>query len=114
MTDCLFCKIVAGKIPANEVYRDDDVVAFRDISPQAPKHLLIIPTEHVATLNDFDQAHQMVLGKMLLTAQKLAKAEGFADSGYRTVINCNQDGGQTVYHTHMHVLGGRAMKWPPG
>jgi len=111
---CLFCKIVAGEIPADVVYRDEDVLAFRDISPQAPKHLLIIPTEHVSTLNEFDQAHQMVLGKMLLTAQKLARDEGFAESGYRTVVNCNKDGGQTVYHTHMHVLGGRPLGWPPG
>jgi histidine triad (HIT) family protein len=112
--DCLFCKIVAGDIPADVVYRDDDVVAFRDISPQAPQHILIIPTEHVATLNDFEPRHQMVLGKMLLTAQKLAKDNGFAEAGYRTVVNCNEDGGQAVYHTHMHVLAGRALSWPPG
>lgn len=112
--DCLFCKIVAGEIPATEVYRDDEVVAFRDINPQAPTHILIIPTEHVATLNDFDQAHQAVLGKMMLIAQKLAADEGLAEDGYRVVVNCNKNGGQAVYHTHLHLLGGRPMGWPPG
>ncbi len=114
MTDCLFCKLIAGEIPADIVYQDDDVFAFRDIAPQAPTHILVIPKQHIETINDVDESHQAILGKMLVTTKRLAKEEGLADNGYRLVMNCNQDGGQTVYHIHLHILGGRAMTWPPG
>lgn len=114
MTDCLFCKIAAKQIPAALVYEDDDVVSFRDINPQAPVHILTIPKRHVTTLNDAEAADVGLLGKMVLTAQSLAQKEGIADSGYRVVMNCNRDGGQTVFHIHLHLLGGRGMHWPPG
>ncbi len=114
MNDCLFCKLIAGEIPADVVYQDDDVFAFKDIAPQAPVHILVIPKEHIATINDANEEHQALLGKMMLTAKKIAKDQGLAENGYRLVINCNEDGGQTVYHLHMHILGGRSMAWPPG
>lgn len=112
MTDCLFCKMVAGVIKPDTVYEDDKVLAFRDINPQAPVHILVIPKVHIATLNELDDS--ALAGHLLLTAGKLAAREGFAEKGYRTVINCNGDGGQAVYHLHLHLLGGRAMRWPPG
>ena len=112
--DCLFCKIARQQIPAAIVHEDDQVVAFRDISPQAPVHLLVIPKKHVTTVNDLQPEDAALAGHMLLTAQKLAAAEGIAESGYRLVMNCNEEGGQTVYHIHLHVLGGRSMHWPPG
>ena len=112
--DCLFCKIAAGAIPADRVYEDDEVIAFRDIAPQAPCHILIIPKQHISTINDADHSHQALLGKLILTAQTLARQEGLADNGYRLVMNCNRDGGQTVFHIHLHLLGGRALHWPPG
>ncbi len=112
MTDCLFCKMAAGEIKPDTVYEDNDVLAFRDINPQAPVHLLIIPKTHIATLNDLDDF--ALSGKLLQTAILLAKQEGLAEEGYRTVFNCNAKGGQEVFHLHMHILGGRQMKWPPG
>ncbi len=112
MTDCLFCKMVAGDIKPDTVFEDDDVLAFRDISPQAPVHILIIPKRHIATLNDLDDA--ALGGKILQTAAELAKQEGIAEAGYRTLFNCNHNGGQAVYHLHLHLLGGRQMTWPPG
>jgi histidine triad (HIT) family protein len=112
MTDCLFCKMVDGVIPADIVYEDESLLAFRDIHPQAPLHVLIIPKRHIATLNALDDA--VLGGKLLQTAAKIAAEQGYADSGYRTVINCNEDGGQTVHHLHLHLLAGRAMHWPPG
>lgn len=112
MTDCLFCKMVAGDIKPDTVFEDDDVLAFRDISPQAPVHILIIPKLHIATLNDLDDA--ALGGKLLQTAAELAKREGIAEAGYRTLFNCNHNGGQAVYHLHLHLLGGRQMTWPPG
>lgn len=112
MTDCLFCKMVSGEIKPDTVYEDDKVLAFRDIHPQAPVHILIIPRVHVATLNELDDAG--LAGHLLLIAAKLAAQEGLAENGYRTVINCNDHGGQAVYHLHLHLLGGRAMRWPPG
>jgi histidine triad (HIT) family protein len=112
MTNCLFCKIVAGEIKPDVVYEDSQVLAFRDINPQAPVHILIIPKLHIATLNDLESPE--LAGHLLLTANKLAKQEGLAEDGYRTVINCNDNGGQTVFHLHMHILGGRQMAWPPG
>ncbi len=114
MTECLFCKLISGDIPADIVYQDDEVFAFRDISPQAPTHILVIPKQHIATINDADESHQALLGKLVLTAQTLAKEQGLADAGYRLVMNCNQDGGQMVYHIHLHLLAGRALSWPPG
>ncbi len=114
MDDCLFCKIIQGDIPSDKVYEDDSVYAFRDINPQAPTHILIIPKDHIPTINDLDASHQSVVGEVMLTAKKLAADEGIANSGYRTVFNCNEDAGQAVYHIHLHLLGGRQMTWPPG
>ena len=112
MKDCLFCKMVAGDIKPDVVYEDQTLLAFRDINPQAPLHVLIIPKHHIANLNDLDNV--ALVGQMLQTAARFAAEYGFADSGYRTVINCNDDGGQTVHHLHLHLLAGRAMHWPPG
>lgn len=114
MTDCLFCKISRGDIPANIVYEDDDVLAFNDIDPKAPCHQLIIPRKHIATINEIDTGDQALIGKLVLTARSLAKQQGFAEGGYRLVMNCNADGGQAVYHIHLHLLGKRQMQWPPG
>ncbi len=114
MTDCLFCKMVAGEITPDTVYENDDVLAFRDINPQASTHVLVVPRQHVATLNDLDAANADLIGKMMLAAAAVAKQEGIAEQGYRTVMNCNAHGGQTVFHIHLHLLGGRAMGWPPG
>ncbi len=110
---CLFCKIIDKEIPADVVYDDGDVLAFRDINPQAPTHLLVIPHTHVATINDIQPEHCEVVGKLFRTAAKLAKEYGFAEDGYRTVMNCNKHAGQTVYHLHLHLLGGKPMGWPP-
>ncbi|SJM92152.1 purine nucleoside phosphoramidase [Crenothrix polyspora] len=112
MTDCLFCKMTTGDIKPDVVYEDDTVLAFRDISPQAPVHVLIIPKRHIATLNDLDDTE--LAGRLLCTAAIIAKQEGISEQGYRTVFNCNQHGGQTVHHLHLHVLGGRQLAWPPG
>lgn len=111
--DCLFCKILEGEIPAERVYEDDQVIAFRDINPQAPFHCLIIPRKHIATLNDIADEDREVVGHMIQTAARIAKQEGFDQDGYRTVFNCNTHGGQTVYHIHLHLLGGKPMGWPP-
>ena len=110
--DCLFCRIIRGEIPAKLVYESPEVVAFRDINPQAPTHILVIPREHVPSLNQATDA--AMLGRLSLVAAELAKKEGIADAGYRTVINTNAAAGQTVFHVHLHLLGGRAMGWPPG
>jgi histidine triad (HIT) family protein len=112
--DCLFCKLINGDIPANILYQDDDVLAFEDIMPQAPIHFLVIPKRHISTLNDLTDADAAIVGKLQITAAKVAKQKGISEEGYRVVMNCNEMGGQTVYHIHMHVLGGRAMTWPPG
>lgn len=112
MADCLFCKIAAGQIPANVVKRGSGFLAFRDINPQAPTHLLVIPTEHVASLNEARDPNR--LGELLAFARDLAREMGIADTGYRVVLNTNPDGGQTVFHLHVHLLGGRPMHWPPG
>ncbi|SBS26512.1 HIT-like protein [Marinomonas aquimarina] len=112
--DCLFCKLVNGDIPAKILYQDDDVIAFEDIAPQAPSHFLVIPKRHISTLNDLTADDAALVGKLPITAAKIAKQLGIAEDGYRVVMNCNEQGGQTVYHIHMHVLGGRAMTWPPG
>ena len=114
MSDCLFCKIVNREIPTDFLYEDENVVAFRDIKPQAPTHILIIPREHIGTLNDINQSHKELLSAIQLTASYLAKEEGIYEEGYRTVFNCNRDAGQTVFHIHLHLLGGRSLDWPPG
>lgn len=113
-TDCLFCKIIQGDIPAKIVYDDELVLAFEDIDPKAPTHLLIIPKQHIATMNDLNVEHNAVIGHMFQVAKQLAKDQGFDEKGYRVVMNCNRDGGQAVYHIHLHLLGGRQMLWPPG
>lgn len=112
MSDCLFCKMVAGDIQPDVVFEDDKVLAFRDINAQAPTHILIIPKQHVATLNDLDDP--VLGGHILQAAVTIAKQEGLAEEGYRTVFNCNRHGGQEVFHLHLHLLGGRQMIWPPG
>lgn len=114
MTDCIFCKMASGEIQPDVVYEDDQVLAFKDISPQAPVHVLIVPRQHIASINELQAEHGAVVGRMFLAAAEVAKRLDIADSGYRTVMNCNSDGGQTVYHLHLHVLGGRRMNWPPG
>ncbi len=111
---CLFCKIAQGEIPAAVVFEDAEIMAFRDVNPQAPSHMLVIPRVHIATLNDTETAHEQLLGKMVLAAKNLAVSDGFDDAGYRLVFNVNSDGGQTVHHIHLHILGGRTMAWPPG
>lgn len=110
--DCLFCRIIRKEIPAKIVAEDDQCVAFRDINPQAPTHVLVIPREHVASLNEATDA--AMLGRLQLFAARVARAEGLAERGYRTVINTNADAGQTVFHVHLHLLGGRRLGWPPG
>lgn len=112
--NCLFCKIVAGEIPSEKVYQDAHCIAFNDISPQAPTHVLIIPHEHFASLDKAETNHKETLGHLLLTAAKIAREKGFAEDGYRVVINTNADGGQTVFHLHVHLLGGRRFIFPPG
>ena len=114
MGDTLFGKIIRREIPADIVYEDDDVLAFRDINPQAPLHVLFIPKKAIATLNDAADADAALLGKLVMSAVAYAKAQGLAEDGYRCVMNCNRNGGQTVFHVHLHLLGGRAMTWPPG
>jgi histidine triad (HIT) family protein len=111
-SDCLFCRIVRKEIPATIVREDADTVAFRDIDPKAPTHVLVIPKAHVATLNDVTDAG--LVGRLVLAAREIAKAEGIDQSGYRAVLNTGADSGQTVHHVHVHLLGGRRMKWPPG
>jgi histidine triad (HIT) family protein len=114
MADTIFARIAAGEIPADIVYQDDDVVAFRDVNPQAPVHVLVIPRKAIPTLNDLTPDDAALVGKLFLAAAQVAEQEGIAESGYRTVINCNAQAGQTVFHVHLHVLGGRPMRWPPG
>ena len=111
--DCLFCRIVAGTIPARKLYEDEQVIAFHDIGPQAPVHFLVIPKKPIRTLNDLTEDDKALAGHILFTAQRLAVEQG-CEKGFRVVMNCNEDGGQTVYHIHMHVLGQRQMNWPPG
>ena len=114
MADCLFCGIVSGKIPGDMVYQDAEVAAFRDVNPQAPVHILVVPVQHIATVNDVEAEHHALLGKMVSVAKSLAQQEGIAEDGYRLVLNCNAAGGQSVFHIHLHLLGGRQMQWPPG
>lgn len=114
MADCLFCRIIAGEIPATIVFQDDAVVAFRDITPQAPMHVLVIPRRHVGSLNDLTEADDALVGRLVRTAAAIAQQHGYGPAGYRTVVNCNADAGQTVFHVHVHMLAGRKMTWPPG
>ncbi len=114
MTDCIFCKIAAGEIETEFVYEDDQVVAFRDLNPQAPTHVLVIPRAHIATTNDLTVENADLVGCMTLAAKQIAEQDGIAERGYRTVLNCNPEAGQSVFHIHLHVLGGRPMGWPPG
>ena len=114
MSDTLFTKIIRREIPADIVYEDEHVVGFRDIHPQAPVHVLFVPREPVPTLDDLRPEQAALAGRLVLAAAEYARREGFAEAGYRTVINCRDDGGQTVYHIHLHLLAGRALAWPPG
>jgi histidine triad (HIT) family protein len=114
MADCIFCKMAQGEIQPDVVYEDDEVLAFRDVNPQAPTHFLVIPRQHIATTNDLEAGDAELVGKLYLAARQVAVDEGIAERGYRMVMNCNPEAGQSVYHIHLHVLGGRPMKWPPG
>ncbi len=114
MSDCLFCKIRDGEMKANIVHRDEDVIAFEDINPQAPTHILIIPTKHIPTIDAMEPDDAEVVGKLFLAARKLARDRGHDESGYRVVMNMGRDAGQAVYHIHLHLLGGRPLSWPPG
>ena len=114
MADCLFCKIIDGEIPGDIVYENDSVLAFNDINPIAPVHILIIPKEHIATLNDLEEKHTQTMGELFLAAKQIASEKGISESGYRTVFNCNKDAQQTVFHIHLHLIAGRQMSWPPG
>ena len=114
MSDCLFCKMVAGELKPDVVYEDEQVLAFRDIGPQAPTHVLVIPKKHISTSNDIQPEDAQLIGALYLAAKQVAAAEGIAEEGYRTVMNCNAGAGQAVFHIHLHLLGGRPMRWPPG
>ncbi len=112
--NCIFCKIAQGEIPSQIVHQDDELLAFRDIKPQAPTHLQIIPKRHIETILELRESDEPLIGKMVLLANRLAEKEGIAEKGYRLVFNCKSHGGQEVYHIHLHLLGGRRMTWPPG
>jgi len=113
-SNCLFCKILSGDISADIVYESETAIAFRDINPQAPMHVLIIPRKHIATINDIADEDQSIVGSLYSAAREIASSEGLADEGYRVVMNCNEAAGQTVFHIHLHLLGGRPLGWPPG
>ncbi len=112
--DCLFCKIIAGEIPGNFVHQDETMVAFKDINPQAPLHVLIVPKEHIATINDLSPADDALVGSLFRRAAAIAKEHGYHERGYRTVFNCQREAGQSVFHIHLHLLAGRGLGWPPG
>ena len=114
MTDCLFCKIINREIPATIVFEDDRVLAFNDINPQAPTHVLVVPKRHIESLNELQPGDDQIVGELVRRAAAIAKERGISASGFRTVLNTNRDGGQTVFHIHVHLLGGRSMQWPPG
>lgn len=114
MTDCLFCRIASGEIDARMIEEGDDWIAFHDVNPQAPVHVLIVPREHVATINEIDEGHEALVGGMVRAAAKIAAAHSIAEDGYRLVFNTNPGAGQSVFHIHLHLLGGRRMGWPPG
>jgi len=112
--DCLFCKIIKRQIPSKTVFEDDEVMAFEDIKPQAPVHIIIIPKAHIETLASAAEGDTVMVGRLVMTAKEIAKSKGIDSTGYRVVINCNKDAGQEVFHIHAHLLGGRKFKWPPG
>ncbi len=112
--DCLFCKILGGDIPADIIFESESAIAFRDINPKAPTHVLIIPRQHIATINDIEPQHEALVGSLFSAAKAIAADEGLAEDGYRVVMNCNEAAGQTVFHLHLHLLGGRTLAWPPG
>ena len=114
MSDCIFCKIIDGDIPSQKIYEDDDVFAFKDLNAQAPLHVLIIPKKHIPTINALETNDADVVGKLYLAAKKIAADKGYADDGYRAVMNCGESAGQTVFHIHLHLLAGRNLTWPPG
>jgi len=114
MSDCLFCKIRDGEIPAGIIYENEHILAFEDVNPQAPLHILIIPRKHIATVNDLQQENAGIIAELYLAAKKIAADKGVAEEGYRLVMNCNEQAGQTVFHLHLHLLAGRPMHWPPG
>ena len=114
MNDCIFCNIVNNDIPCEKLIENDSIIAFKDINPQAPTHILIIPKKHITTINDLKPDDSTLIGEMFLIAKQLAKIENINNSGFRMVFNCNKDGGQTVFHIHLHLLGGRKLSWPPG
>ena len=114
MSDCLFCKMVSGEIQPDTVYEDDNVLAFRDLNPQAPTHVLVVPKRHISTINDLNSGDAELVGQLYLAAKQVAEQDGIAKDGFRTVMNCNAGAGQSVFHIHLHVLGGRGMQWPPG
>jgi histidine triad (HIT) family protein len=114
MADCLFCKIINREIPASIVYEDERILAFNDINPQAPTHVLVVPKAHIATLNDVSPQDDQIVGELVRRAAAIAKTRGISAGGFRTVFNTNREAGQTVFHIHLHLLGGRAMEWPPG
>ena len=114
MSEDLFLKIINREIPADIVLETEDILAFRDVNPQAPVHVLIIPKTHIRTINEIEETHTELVGKLFLAAKEVARAEGLADDGYRVVMNCNESAGQTVFHIHLHLLGGRELTWPPG
>ena len=114
MDACIFCQIESGKIPAKRVYEDERAIAFEDINPQAPTHVLVIPRKHVSSLNELQEADEALVGHLCSVGAKIARERGIDGTGWRAVINTNRDAGQTVFHIHLHVLGGRSMRWPPG
>lgn len=114
MENCIFCKIVKGEIPSNKVYEDEKVLAFKDINPEAPVHVLIIPKNHIGSVNELTEESCDIISYIFIIAKNIAQKLGIADSGYRIVTNCGEDGGQTVGHIHFHLLGGRTLQWPPG
>lgn len=114
MNDCIFCKIVNGEIPCEKIYEDDKIIAFNDINPEAPVHVLIIPKEHISMINDLNEENAGVVSHIFIKAKEIAEQLKIADTGYRIVTNCGIDGGQTVFHIHYHLLGGRELQWPPG
>lgn len=114
MADCIFCKIASGAVNSDRVYEDDSVLGFRDINPQAPTHVVIIPKRHIPTMNDVSESDPSIFSAIMLAGKKIAESEGISDSGYRIVMNCNREGGQEIFHMHAHLFGGRYMGWPPG
>lgn len=112
--DCMFCRIVDGEIPAEIIYQSESAIAFRDINPQAPTHVLIIPRRHISTMNDLNSEDKELVGSLFLAAKEIAQQEGLADDGYRVVMNCGEEAGQSVFHIHLHLLAGRVLNWPPG